>query len=78
LATHSQWLGFFINIRAEAFDDFDVDVLLGKGFNVFHEAFFVQADKVDRLAIRARAAGAANAVHVVFADVRNFVVDHVR
>ena len=43
-----------------------------------HEAFFVQADQADRLAAVAGTAGATDAVHIVFADVRDFVVHHVR
>ena len=78
LATHGQRLGFFTGLWTKAFDKLHGDVLFGERFDVLHEAFFVQTDKVDRLTIRASAAGAANAVHVVFTDVRDFVVDHVR
>ncbi len=52
--------------------------MFGEAFNGLHETFFVQAHQVHGLAIGPCAAGAANAVHIVFADVGNVVIDHVR
>ena len=54
------------------------DRLLRKPFDLHHEAFFVQADQADGLAAGARAAGATDAVHVVFRHVGNFIVDDMR
>ena len=51
--------------------------MLGKAFNFHHEAFFVHADQADGVAFTARTACTADAVHVVFGDVGNFVVDDV-
>ena len=42
-----------------------------------HEAFFIHADEADGLAFGACAAGASDAVHIVFRHVRNFIVDDV-
>ena len=78
LAAHGDRLGLFTWLGAEAFDVFDGELLLGEAFDVHHEAFLVQADQADGLAVGAGAPGAADAVHVVFADVGNFVVHHVR
>ena len=78
LATHGNGLGFFTWLGHEAFNNLHRNVLLGEALNVLHEAFLIQAHQVGRCAIGASAAGAANAVHIVFADVRNFIVHHVR
>ena len=78
MATHGNGLGFFTRLRHEAFNNLHRNVLLGEALNVLHEAFLIQAHQVGRCAIGASAAGAANAVHIVFADVRNFIVHHVR
>ena len=43
-----------------------------------HEPFFVQANQVDGLTISACTTRTSNAVNIVFADVRDFVVHHVR
>ena len=47
-----------------------------KAFDRLHEAFFIHADEADGLAFCTRAARAANAVHVVFWHVGNFVIHH--
>ena len=78
MATHCQRLGFFAGIGFKTGDENFFDVLLGKALDVLHEAFFVQAHQADGLAAVAGAARAANAVNVVFTDVRDFVVDDVR
>ena len=74
LATHGDGLSPLTWLRTKTFDDFDFDVLLGKALDVLHEAFFVQTHQVDGGAIGTGAAGTANAVHIVFADVGDFVV----
>ena len=78
LPAHGQRLGLFARLGLKT-GDFDFfNVLPGKALNVGHEAFFVQAHKADGFAAVARPAGAANAVHIVFADVGDLVVHHVR
>ena len=54
-------------LGAEALDHLGRDALLGEALDLLHEAFFVQADEAHGRAFVARAAGAADAVHVVFA-----------
>ena len=77
LATHGNGFGLFTRFGAKAFDELDFDALLGEAFNVLHEAFFVHAHQVDGFTACAGTTGATNAVHVVFADVGDFVVHHV-
>ena len=77
LATHGDGLGALTGFRAKAFHHDHGNGLLGETGDVFHEAFFIQTHQVDRSAIGTRAAGAANAVHIVFAHIRDFVVDDV-
>ena len=78
LAAHGDGLGALTRLGFKAGDDLHFQVLLGKALDVLHKAFFVHANKVDGRAIGAGAAGAANAVHIVFADVGDFVVHYVR
>ena len=78
LAAHGDGLGLFTGLGAKAFDDLHGDLLLGEALDVHHEAFFVHADQAHGLAGSASTARAANAVHVVFRDVGDFVVDDVR
>jgi hypothetical protein len=78
LATHGNRFSLFTGLRHEAFHDLDFNILFGKAFNRLHEAFFVQTHQIDGSAIGARTPGAANAVHIVFADVGNVVVHHMR
>lgn len=78
LATHGNGLCLFTRFRAKAFDHLDFDVLLSETLDVLHEAFFIQTHQVDRGTVGTSAASAANAVHVVFAHVRDFVVHHMR
>src|SRR5690606_15803627 len=78
LAAHGDGLGALAFLGAEALDDLDGDLLLGEALDVLHEAFLVEAYQAHCLAGRACAARAADAVHVVFTDVGNLVVDDVR
>ena len=78
LATHGDGFGDFVRCGTEAFDHLDRDFLLGEALDVHHEAFFVQADEADSMTFAARATRTTDAVHVVFGDVRDFVVDDVR
>ena len=78
LTAHGNGLALFAVFWPEAFDDLNRNVLLGIALNVLHEAFFVQAHQVDGRTIVARTAGAADAVYIVFADVGDFIVHHVR
>jgi hypothetical protein len=77
LATHGNGLGAFGGLRPKAFYRHHWNFLLGKALNVSHKAFFVQANQIHGLPFFACAAGAANAVHIVFGHVGNFVIDHV-
>ena len=78
LAAHGDGLGTLIGLRFKTGYDLHFQVLLGKALDVLHKAFFVHADQVDGRAIGAGAAGAADAVHIVFADVGDFIVHHMR
>lgn len=66
LAAHGDGFGLFTCIGAKAFNDLHGDLLLGEALDLHHEAFFVHADQAHGFARCACAAGAANAVHVVF------------
>ena len=77
LATHGDGFGHFSGLRHKALDDLDCNFLFGEAFNRLHEPFFVQAHQVDGSAVGARAARAADAVHVVFRDVGDVVIHHV-
>ena len=48
--------------------------MLGETLDFHHEAFFVQAHQADRFAACACAARSADAVHVVFRHIGNFVI----
>ena len=78
MATHGDGFSLFTRLGAKTFNDLDFNVLFGEAFNVLHETFFIQTHQVDGCAISPCAARAANAVNVVFADVRDFIVHHVR
>ncbi len=78
LAAHGDGLGALTRFGGKALDQAHFNVLLGEVLNVGHKAFFVQTHQVDGSAIRPSAPGAADAVHIVFADVGDFVVDDVR
>ena len=71
-------LGFFTLFRAKVGQHLHGDFLLGEAFDFHHETFFVQAHQADGVAFAPRAARAANAVYVVFRNVRDFVVHDVR
>ena len=77
LATHGQRLGALAGVGFKTGHLHDFNVLLGKALDVLHEAFFVQADQADGFAAVAGAAGAPDAVYIVFADIRYLVVHHV-
>ena len=77
LTTHGNGLGLFVCIGAEAFDDNDWHLLFGEDFDVAHEALFIQRHQAHCLAARTRTTCAADAVYIVFADVRDFIVHHV-
>ena len=66
LASHGDGFGLFASVGAEAFNDLHGNLLLGKAFDVHHEAFFVHADQADSLARGTGTACAADAVYVVF------------
>ena len=55
-------------------DNLDLNVLLGVALNVLHKAFLIHANQIDCSTVSTCASGAANAVHVVFAHVGNFIV----
>ena len=78
LSAHGDGFGALAGFGRKAFNHHHFNVLFGKALNVLHEAFFVQAHQVDRSAVCARTPGAANAVHIVFAHIGDFVVHHVR
>ena len=77
LTAHGNGFGFLAWLRAKAFQDLNWNFLLGEAFDFHHETFFVQAHQADRFATGAGTTCAANAVHVVFRHVWNFVVHHV-
>ena len=78
LAAHGDGFTFFTGLRTKTINDLDFNVLLGEALNVLHEAFFIQTHQIHCCTIGTRAACAANAMHIVFADIGNFVVHHVR
>ncbi|OIQ72098.1 hypothetical protein GALL_462810 [mine drainage metagenome] len=78
LATHGDGFSFFTGLGHEFFDDLYRNILLGEAFNGLHETFFVKAHKVDGLTVGTGAPCAANAVHIVFTDVGDVVIDHMR
>ena len=64
-------LGPLVRRRREAGDDLLRDLVLDQPLDVAQEAVLVDRDERDRLARRAGAAGATDAVHVVLGDVRH-------
>ena len=74
MTTHGNRLGFFIWVGAEAFHLHNRYLLFGEVLDFFHEAFFIERHQAHGFATRSCATRAANAVHIVFADVGNFVV----
>ena len=78
LATHGYWFGALVVFWEEFRHVHARDFLFGETFNIGQKAFFVQAHQAHRLAFFASAAGAANAVHIVFTHIRNFIVHHMR
>ena len=78
MATHGYRFALLARIWAKALHRRECELLLGEAANVLHEAFFVHAHQAHCLALFARAAGAANAVHIVFAHIGDLVVHHVR
>ena len=78
LATHGDGLGPLVGCGAKALDLFNLNVLACEFFNFLHKAFLVQGHQTDRFSAGTGAAGSANAVHIVFADIGDFVIHHVR
>jgi hypothetical protein len=74
LATHGDGFCTLTGFGAETFNEFDFNVLLGEAFNVLHEAFFVQTHQIDGSTVGTCTASTANAVHIVFAHIGDFVV----
>src|SRR3990167_7970331 len=54
------------------------DLLLGHALNALEQLLFIRCYEGDRLTAAARAASAADAVYVIFFDIRQLEVDHVR
>jgi hypothetical protein len=77
LATHGDGFTHFAWLWTKTVHNLHGNVLLGEALDVLHEAFFVQAHQIHRSAVIARTTGTADAVHIVFADVGDFVVDDV-
>ena len=48
--------------------------MFGEALDFHHEAFFVQANQTDRFTARAGATGTADAVHVIFRHIGNFII----
>src|ERR1019366_9772552 len=65
-----------VRIRREAGDHFLRNLALDQFLDVAQECVLVDAYQRDRFAACARAAGAANALHVIVGDVWQVVVDH--
>ena len=78
LATHGDRFGALAGLGHEAFNHLHSNFLLGETFDVLHEAFFIQTHQIDGCAFGTSTTGTTDAVHVIFANVRDFVVDHVR
>ena len=78
LPSHCNGFGFFVGFGFKACNHLNGNGLFGEAFNFTHETFFIQAHQIHRCTIVARASGTANAVDVIFADIRNFVVHHMR
>ncbi len=78
LTTHGNGFGLFTGFGHELGEDLYRNLLFGELLDRHHEAFFVQAHQAHGFAFSARATGAPDAVHVVFADIGDLVVHHVR
>ena len=78
MATHGDGLGPLVGCGAKALDLFNLNVLACEFFNFLHKAFLVQGHQTDRFSAGTGAAGSANAVHIVFADIGDFVIHHMR
>src|SRR6185436_18471 len=78
LAAHGNRFGALAGLGREAFDHLRGNPLLGEALDLLHEAFLIQAHQADGGAVVAGAAGAADAVNVVFRHIGDFVVHHVR
>jgi hypothetical protein len=77
LTTHGDGFCLLAWLRTKAFQQLNRNFLLGEAFNFHHETFFVQAHQAHSFAAGACTARAANAVHIVFRHIRDFVVHHV-
>src|SRR5471030_2995443 len=64
-------------LRLVAFDNVDRNQLLGEAFDALDVHAFSVVHQRDRQAVAAGAAGAADAVEVVFRELRQVVVEHV-
>jgi hypothetical protein len=78
LAAHRNGFSFFAWLWFKAGYHFDFNVLFGEALNVLHKAFFIHTHQIHGSAIGASTTGAANAVHIVFADIGNVVIHNVR
>ena len=78
LTAHGQRLGSLAGFGFKSRHHDDFNVLFGEALDVLHEAFFVQTNQTHRFTTVTGSARAANTVHIVFADVGNFIVHHVR
>ena len=78
LAAHGDRLGLFARLGPKALDHLYLDLLSGKVLDLFHKPFFIQRHQTDGFTAGASAARATDAVHIVFGDVGNFVIHHMR
>src|SRR5690606_936020 len=65
-----------VRVRLETFDDALFELALQKTLDVAQQLELIHAHQRNRLARGAGAAGAADAVHIVFGDVRQLVIHH--
>ena len=77
LSTHGNRFCFFTWLRAKAFQNLHWNFLFGEALDFHHETFFIQANQADSFTTGAGAASPANAVHVVFRHIGNFVIYNV-
>jgi hypothetical protein len=78
LAAHRNGFSFFAWLWFKAGYHFDFNVLFGEALNVLHKAFFIHTHQIHGSAIGAGTTRAANAVHIVFADIGDVVIYNVR
>jgi hypothetical protein len=78
LAAHRNGFGFFAWLWFKTRDHFDFNVLFGETLNVLHKTFFIHTHQIHGSAVGAGTTSAANAVHVVFADIGDVVIHNVR